>query len=204
MAVLSAGLLALLLTGCGGPTFSAGEQGFVSGDGKVTVLDAPTARPRPARSPARTSTATRSRSTTTCGSVVVMPVWGSWCGPCRAEAPMLAAAARDLQDDGVVFLGIDSRDPNKAQVRAFLDRFDIPYDSIYDPDGMTLLSFHGTLPPNTIPSFVFIDTEGRVAARALDSMTVSTLYGVVEEVLGSPVEPSDEVLEAADHTGTDE
>jgi len=117
-----------------------------------------------------------------------MPVWGSWCGPCRAEAPMLAEAARDLEDDGVVFLGIDSRDPNEAQVRRFLERFDIPYDSIYDPDGITLLSFHGTLPPNTIPSFVFIDAEGRVAARALDSMTRSTLYGVVEDVLGRKVD----------------
>jgi hypothetical protein len=103
---------------------------------------------------------------------------------------MLAEAARDLEDDGVVFLGIDSRDPNTANVRKFVERFDIPYDSIYDPDGNTLLAFHGTLPPMAIPSFVFIDTEGRVAGRALDSVTRSTLYGVVEDVLGEPVGPS--------------
>ena len=103
---------------------------------------------------------------------------------------MLAEAARDLADDGVVFLGIDSRDPNTANVRKFEERFDIPYESIYDPDGTTLLAFHGTLPPMTIPSFVFIDTEGRIAGRALDSMDRSTLYGVVEDVLGKPVERS--------------
>ena len=121
------------------------------------------------------------------GKVVVMPVWGSWCAPCRAEAPMLAAASRDLRDDGVVFLGIDSRDPNTANVRQFLRRFDVPYDSIYDPDGVTLLAFHGTLPPMTIPSFVFIDAKGRIAGRALDSVTRSTLYGVVEDVLDRPL-----------------
>lgn len=199
-----AGLLALVLSGCGGPTFSAGEQGFVSGDGKVTVLDV-AEREKPSREVAGENIDGEAVSLDDhLGQVVVVPVWGSWCGPCRAEAPMLAAAARDLEDDGVVFFGIDSRDPNEAQVRAFLKRFAIPYDSIYDPDGITLLSFHGTLPPNTIPSFVIIDAEGRVAARALDSMTVSTLYGVVEDVLGEPVEPGPEVLAAADHSGTDE
>lgn len=34
-----AAALALTLSACTGPTFSAGEQGFVSGDGTVTVLD---------------------------------------------------------------------------------------------------------------------------------------------------------------------
>ena len=97
---------------------------------------------------------------------------------------MLAAAARDLEDDDVVFLGINSRDPNVTEARQFVDDFDIPFESIHDPDGRNLLAFHGTLPPQTVPSFVFIDAEGRVAARALDKVGRSTLYGVVEDVLG--------------------
>jgi len=95
---------------------------------------------------------------------------------------MLADAARDLADDGVVFLGIDSRDPDVASVRRFEDRFEIPYDSIYDPDGVTLLAFHGILPPQSIPSFVFLDTDGNVAARVLGEIDRSTLYGVVDDV----------------------
>ena len=189
----TAGLAAvplLALAGCSGSEFSAGEQGFVSADGKVTVLD-PEERKAPRGEVAgETVDGGQVSLDDHRGKVVVIPVWGSWCAPCRAEAPMLAEAARDLEDDGVVFLGIDSRDPNPASVRKFLERFDIPYDSIYDPDGTTLLAFHGTLPPMAIPSFVFIDAEGRVAGRALDSMTRSTLYGVVEDVLGEPVEPS--------------
>jgi thiol-disulfide isomerase/thioredoxin len=189
----AAGLAAVplvALAACSGSEFSAGEQGFVSADGKVTVLD-PEEREAPRGEVAgETIDGDRVALADHRGKVVVMPVWGSWCAPCRAEAPMLAEAARDLEDDGVVFLGIDSRDPNTANVRQFVERFDIPYDSIYDPDGNTLLAFHGTLPPMAIPSFVFIDREGRVAGRALDSVTRSTLYGVVEDVLGEPVEPS--------------
>lgn len=174
--------VAPLLAACGGSGLTSGDQGFVGGDGTVTVL-AVADRAEPDGEVAGETVDGRSVSVADLrGKVVVMPVWGSWCGPCRAEAPMLADAARDLEDDGVVFLGIDSRDPNTAAVRRFEDRFDIPYDSIYDPDGETLLAFHGILPPQSIPSFVFLDTDGKVAARVLGEIDRSTLYGVVDDI----------------------
>jgi thiol-disulfide isomerase/thioredoxin len=176
--------LAGTLSACGGGTFSAGDQGFVSGDGTVTVLSPADRRPPDGAVAGNTVDGHRVSLADLRGQVVVMPVWGSWCGPCRAEAPMLAQAARGLRRDGVTFLGIDSRDPDTANVRRFIERFKIPFDSIHDPDGTTLLAFHGALPPMTIPSFVFIDAQGRIAGRALDSVDRSTLYGVVEDVLG--------------------
>ena len=183
-------LTPVLLAGCGGSAFSSGEQGFVSGDGTVTVLDEADRRRPDGPVAGRTVEGEPVSLEDHRGKVVVMPVWGSWCAPCRAEAPMLADAARDLEDDGVVFLGINSRDANTANVVRFTERFAIPYQSIHDPDGETLLAFHGTLPPMTIPSFVFIDAEGRIAGRALDEVTRSTLYGVVEDVLGEEVDAS--------------
>jgi len=186
--LLSAALLVLPgVAACGGPQLSSGQQGYVSGDGTVSVLDA-ASRQQPAGPVSGRTVAGKQVSLADYrGDVVVMPVWGSWCGPCRAEAPMLADAARDLKSSGVTFLGIDSRDDNIANVRQFVDRFDIPFDSIYDPDGATLLAFHGTLPPMTIPSFVFIDRDGRVAGRVLGELDRSTLYGVVEDVVGHKV-----------------
>ena len=175
--------LVLALAGCSGSSFTSGEQGYVSGDGTVTFVD-PAERQEPNGEVAGETVAGDAVSLTDhLGSVVVMPVWGSWCGPCRAEAPMLSDAARDLEADGVVFLGINSRDENTAKVQAFQQRFDIPYDSIYDPAGETLLAFHGILPPQTIPSFVFIDADGKVAARVLGEIDRSTLDGIVEDVL---------------------
>lgn len=188
-ALLLAALFApALLSGCAGSTFSAGEQGFVSADGKVTVLDEAEREAPDGEVAGETVEGEQVSLDDHLGKVVVMPVWGSWCGPCRAEAPMLAAAARDLEDEGVVFLGIGSRDPNTANVVRFIERFDIPYDSIHDPDGASLLAFHGTLPPMAIPSFIFIDPEGRIAGRALDEITAATLYGVVEDILGEEIE----------------
>ena len=77
----------------------------------------------------------------------------------------------------MVFLGINSRNPEQAGPQAFERRYDIPYDSIYDPDGQTLLAFHGTLAPNSIPSTVVIDKQGRVAASVIGKVTRTTLDG---------------------------
>lgn len=172
-----------LLGGCAGVELTSGEQGFVGGDGTVNVLGVDERQPPDGPVAGETVDGEQVSIVEHAGKVVVIPVWGSWCAPCRAEAPMLADAARDLEDDGVVFLGIDSRDPDVASVRRFEERFDIPYDSIYDPDGTTLLAFHGILPPQTIPSFVFLDPDGNVAARVLGEIDRSTLNGVVEDLL---------------------
>lgn len=181
-------LLAVLVTGCSGPELSSGDQGFVTGNGAVSVL-AEEDREAPLGEVAGETVDGEPVSLDDfAGATVVIPVWGSWCGPCRSEAPGLAAAARDLRDDDVAFLGIGSRDRNKVEVRRFLERFDIPYDSIHDEDGQTMLAFRGTLPPMSIPSFVFVDDEGRVAARIIGEADLPTLYGVLEEITGRQLE----------------
>ncbi len=182
---LAAALSALALTGlagCSSDVGSSGDQGFVSGEGIITALPA-SQRAVPGEVSGTTIDGKPLSLEDYRGQVVVVNVWGSWCGPCRAEAPMLADAARDLAKQDVAFLGIDSRDPSEAQARAFVRTFDIPYPSIYDQQGRTLLAFRGTLNPNAIPSTVVIDREGRVAASVLGEITRTTLYDLVEDVL---------------------
>jgi len=185
LAATTCALLALAaVAGCGDDVGSSGEQGFVSGNGAITAL--PVAdRAAPGEVSGRTIDGEPLSLADYDGQVVVVNVWGSWCAPCRAEAPMLADAARDLADQDVAFLGIDSRDPSESAARAFVRRFDIPYPSIYDQQGSTLLAFRGTLSPNAIPSTVIIDRQGRVAASVLGEITRTTLYDLVEEVAGA-------------------
>lgn len=179
-------LLALAgsLAGCSNGIGSSGDQGYVAGRGIITSL--PEAeRSRPGEVSGQTIDGDTVALDDYTGQVVVVNVWGSWCAPCRAEAPMFAAAARDLADQDVAFLGIDSRDPSASAARAFVRNFDIPYPSIYDQQGRTLLAFRGTLTPNSIPSTVIIDREGRVAASVLGEISRTTLYDLVEEVAAS-------------------
>jgi thiol-disulfide isomerase/thioredoxin len=178
-------LLAGVLSGCsGGSVGSSGDQGYVAGKGIITSVKAAD-RERPGEVSGTTLAGASTSLSDYRGKTVVVNVWGSWCPPCRAEAPMLAAAARDLAGKDVVFLGINSRNPEQAGPRAFERRFKIPYDSIYDPGGRTLLAFHGTLPANAIPSTVVVDPQGRVAASVVGTITRTTLYDLVQDAQGT-------------------
>ena len=168
--------------GCSNESGSSGDQGYVSGGGIITVVTEDK-RQEPGDVSGKTIYGEPVSLSDYEGQVVVVNVWGSWCTPCRAEAPMLAEAARDLRSDDVAFLGIDSRDPSESAARAFVRTFDIPYPSIYDQEGRTLLAFRGTLAPSSIPSTVVIDREGRVAASVLGEITRTTLDNLVEEAL---------------------
>lgn len=180
--LLAAVLLAgTALAGCSSDVGSSGSQGFVSGNGTIRTLPAAD-RKAPGPVEGRSLDGKQLSLAALRGKVVVVNVWGSWCGPCRAEAPMLADASKTLAKKGVVFLGINSRNPEEAAPRAFVRRYGIPYDSIYDPDGRTLLAFRGTLPANAIPSTVVIDKQGRVAASMLGEITRTTLFDIVDEV----------------------
>ncbi len=52
---------------------------------------------------------------------VIVNVWGSWCAPCRSEAPLLRAAHRE-HGDAVRFVGVAVRD-SQGPARAFIDEF---------------------------------------------------------------------------------
>ena len=180
----AASLLALVVLGgtaaCSSEVGSSGDQGFVSGAGIITAV-APADREKPGEVAGETLDGESVSLEQYAGKVVVLNVWGSWCGPCRKEAPMLADAAREWAEKDVVFLGINTRDQSKAAAQAFVRRFDIPYDSLYDPQGRTLLSFRDSLAMSAIPSTVVVDAEGRAAGRVLGELSRGTLDGLVEE-----------------------
>ncbi|GAA3938620.1 TlpA disulfide reductase family protein [Streptomyces gulbargensis] len=119
------------------------------------------------------------------GKVVVLNVWGSWCSPCRAEAPHFVKVAKELKAKGVEFVGINTRDPNKQSAVAFEKDYGVPYPSLYDPAGkLILFGFpEGTLNPQAIPSTLVLDKEGRIAARSLMALNEEKLRSMIEPLL---------------------
>ncbi|MET9442971.1 TlpA disulfide reductase family protein [Streptomyces sp. NPDC006610] len=118
------------------------------------------------------------------GKVVVINVWGSWCPPCRAEAKNFEAVYKDLKDDGVEFVGINTRDASTGLARAFEKEFGVTYPSLYDPTGKLMLRFaKGTLNPQAVPSTLVVDREGKIAARTLQALSEKKLREMIAPVL---------------------
>jgi thiol-disulfide isomerase/thioredoxin len=179
LAVVCGGLLGSLV-GCSSLQ-GTGDKGYVSGAGEVVQV-AQGNRDEPVALTGRDLEGERLSTADWRGKPVVAVVWGSWCAPCRAEAPDVVAAAREV-GDRAQFVGINIRDASPEQARSFVRTFDVPYPSYYSPDGEAMLAFSGTLTPNSIPSFVVLDAEGRVAASIIGELpSRTTLVEVVEEV----------------------
>ncbi len=115
------------------------------------------------------------------GRVVVVNVWGSWCVPCREEAPALSRMSKELAGQGVSFIGINVRD-NVTAAKAFERRYGITYPSFDDPQARAVLAFQGVIPVQAVPSTVVLDREGRVAARVIGVFREPALRSLIDTV----------------------
>jgi thiol-disulfide isomerase/thioredoxin len=166
-------VLALTLSSCGNSTQVASKS-YVAGNGTVTFIESKDRKMGPTFSGA---TLDGENFELPHGGIVVVNVWASWCAPCRAEAPTLAALANKYK--GVVFVGVLTRDSEVA-ARAFQNRFNLPYPTLVDDS--VLLGFRDTLSANAIPSTILMDPKGRVAARISGEITVASLSDLIEKL----------------------
>ncbi|WP_092802026.1 TlpA disulfide reductase family protein [Rhodococcus globerulus] len=114
--------------------------------------------------------------------VVVLNVWGQWCGPCRAEADDLEQVYEQTRDSGVQFLGINVRDDTKNKAQDFVVDNKVSYPSIYDPSMRSLIALGKGYPTSVIPTTIVLDRQHRVAAVFLQELLAEDLLPVVERV----------------------
>jgi len=159
-----------------------GGKGFVSGDGSIERL-APGKRSSPLTLSGRTMQGSPWTVTEARDRVLVLNVWGQWCGPCVAEMPDLQRVWSQFSESGkpVQFMGINYRDGVET-ARAFLLAKKITYPSLQDDGGRTLLALRGMA--NTTPTTLVLDRRGRLAARVSGPVSATTLSGLVNDVLG--------------------
>jgi thiol-disulfide isomerase/thioredoxin len=178
-------LLALAAAACsaGSSGSSADSSNFVGGNGEITMVKAADRQPAPALS-GKTVAGGQVSLADFKGKVVVINVWGSWCAPCRAEAPNLAAVAAADQAKGVQFLGINTRDLEVSQATQFDRTYHITYPSLFDPYGRLILRFpKGSLNPQSLPATLVIDRQGRVAVRALKALSEDEIHQIVDPIV---------------------
>jgi thiol-disulfide isomerase/thioredoxin len=169
----------------GGPiaesTVTSNGQSFVGGSYSSTYY-APADRPAAPTVSGTTLTGAKLSLAAQRGNLVVLNFWGSWCAPCRREAPTLAALARHFNDKPVRFIGDDVRDA-PANAAAFERTFGIGYPSLNDPGEQVALAFHGAVPPVGIPTTLLIDGSGHIAGRVVGEVTYDGLRALITKIL---------------------
>ncbi len=181
-----------LLAGCSHGDDAVAQGGtfeFVSPGGKTDIFyDPPDHRgkPGPVAGPELTDPTRTVSVDDFPGKVVVINVWGQWCGPCRAEAAALQQVYDATRADGVVMLGIDVRDTNRQAAQDFVNDHKVTYPSIYDPAMRTMIAFGGKFPTSVIPSTLVLDRQHRVAAVFLRELLAADLTPVVRRVAAEP------------------
>ena len=183
---LLAGAAVAGMAACSGGAIGANTpvsngQSFVGGSYSSTYY-APADRPAAPQVSGTTLTGAKFSLAAQRGNVVVLNFWGSWCAPCRREAPTLAALAQHFKDAPVRFVGDDVQDA-PANAAAFEQSFDVGYPSLNDPGEQVALAFHGAVPPVGIPTTLLIDEKGHIAGRVVGEVTYQGLQALITKIL---------------------
>lgn len=117
------------------------------------------------------------------GTPLVVNFWASWCGPCAAEMPLFAQAARDLEGR-VAFVGVDVQDRPEPAL-ALARRTGVGYPLVEDPRGELYEALRGAGMPTTL----FVDARGMVVYRRTGEVDGERLSALLAEHLGVAWKP---------------
>ena len=111
------------------------------------------------------------------GKPLIINVWASWCGPCRAEMDSLERLAKQYNGKEFNVIGI-STDDYRDKAAAFIKQTGITFENFLD----SKLLLENMLGATTIPLTVLVDDQGRVVekvrgAREWDSPKIIAAIG---------------------------
>ena len=98
------------------------------------------------------------------GKPLIINVWASWCGPCRAEMASLERLSRRYGGKQFNIIGV-STDDHADAAAAFLKQAKVTFDNYHDRN----LLLEAMLGADTIPLTVLVDAQGRVVRKVRGS-----------------------------------
>jgi len=111
------------------------------------------------------------------GDVVLVNIWATWCGPCRAEMPKLDHLYHERKDEGFTVFGMSNEDVGRQ--KEFLQQFQVSYP---------LLTLTGEFPTfyrdiARYPATFLIDRQGRLQPAPDPDQPFEKLEAAVDALL---------------------
>lgn len=98
------------------------------------------------------------------GSVLVLNLWATWCGPCRMEVPDYEKVRREYAGRNVEFIGLTTEDPRAAsdRVKQFVRDFNFGFRIAWADRETALTLMNGR---NSIPQTFVIAADGHIVSH---------------------------------------
>lgn len=114
------------------------------------------------------------------GEVIIINMWATWCGPCRAEMPALQTFYDEHRDQGLEILAVNNTvNDGEASVQDFVDEFDLTFPILLDRDGDVTRQYQ----VRSLPATFVIDRSGVVRSvifgGPIDKATLEAEVGVL-------------------------
>lgn len=116
------------------------------------------------------------------GSVVLLNVWATWCGPCRFETPELEALHQKYGTKGLRVIGVSVDDTGTPGVKQFVTENKISYPIAIDADGRVANLLHTTV----LPTSIIIGRDGRILWRKVGAVMpneLASVNSIIEQAL---------------------
>ncbi len=95
------------------------------------------------------------------GKVLLLNLWATWCGPCRAEMPELVELQDKFRDKDFEIIGLNTDDESVEQIKSFADDMKLNYTLAY-ADGKLMNELLKISKFSGIPQSYLIDREGKL------------------------------------------
>ena len=112
------------------------------------------------------------------GRVALVNFWATWCGPCRAELPLLDQLHRNVADKGAMVVTINL-DTQSRRAQGLVKHLGLQAPVIYDPEGRLAARFE----PPTMPTSFLVDAAGQVRRVIAGSLGQAEMAALESEVL---------------------